>query len=64
MKSVLGRMFGAHPHLKKHARDLISLIQKAVDEANKIANEEGSEYVRNLLEEEAPEALGKEEGAT
>ena len=59
MKSVLGRMFGAHPHLKKHARDLISLIQKAVDEANKIANEEGLEHVRNLLEEEAPEALEK-----
>ena len=59
MKSVLGRMFGAHPHLKKHARDLVALIQKAVDDANTIANEQGLEHVRGLLEEEAPEALEK-----
>ncbi|DAC22729.1 MAG TPA: glutamate--tRNA ligase, partial [Candidatus Poseidoniales archaeon] len=59
MKSVLGRMFGARPNLKKHARDLVGLIQNAVDEANKLANEQGLEHVRVLLEEEAPEALEK-----
>jgi len=59
MKSVLGRMFGAHPNLKKHARDLVGLIQNAVDDANKLANEQGLEHVRILLEEEAPEALEK-----
>ena len=38
---------------------LLGLIQNAVDEANKLANEQGLEHVRILLEEEAPEALEK-----
>tara|TARA_B100000902_G_scaffold160459_2_gene156155 strand:- start:7364 stop:9091 length:1728 start_codon:yes stop_codon:yes gene_type:complete len=59
MKSVLGRIFGAHPNLKPHARELVSQIQPAVEEANKIANEKGLDHIRQLLSEEAPEALEK-----
>ncbi len=59
MKSVLGRIFGAHPELKPHARELVSKIQPAVDEANRIATEQGLDHIRELLSEEAPEALEK-----
>ncbi len=59
MKSVLGRVFGAHPDLKPHARELVSRITIAVEEANGIANDKGLDYIRLLLSEEAPEALEK-----
>ncbi len=59
MKSVLGRIFGAHPDLKPHAKELVSRIQPAVEEANMIATTKGLDHVRNLLSEEAPEALEK-----
>ncbi len=59
MKSVLGRIFGAHPELKPHARDLVSRINPAVEEANNLAKQEGLDYIRELLSEEAPEALEK-----
>ena len=59
MKSVLGRVFGAHPHLKPHAKELVSRIIPAVKEANDIAKLRGLEHIRQLLSEEAPEALEK-----
>ena len=59
MKSVLGRIFGAHPELKPHARELVSKIQPAVDEANRIATEQGLDHIRELLSAEAPQALEK-----
>jgi glutamyl-tRNA synthetase len=59
MKSVLGRIFGAYPNLKPHARDLVSRIIPAVEEANDLAKKHGLEHIRNLLSEEAPEALEK-----
>ena len=59
MKSVLGRVFGAHPNLNPHAKELVSRIIPAVQEANNIAKLRGLDYIRNLLSEEAPEALEK-----
>jgi glutamyl-tRNA synthetase len=59
MKSVLGRVFGAHPDLKPHAKELVSRIIPAVQEANDIAKTRGLDHIRQLLSEEAPEALEK-----
>ena len=59
MKSVLGRVFGAHPDLKPHAKELVSRIIPAVQDANNIAKSRGLDHIRQLLSEEAPEALEK-----
>lgn len=59
MKSVLGRVFGAHPNLKPHAKELVSRIIPAVQEANNIAKLRGLDHIRQLLSDEAPEALEK-----
>ena len=38
-----------HPDLKPHARELVSRITIAVEEANGIANDKGLDYIRLLL---------------
>ena len=55
--SVLGRILAERTDLREKARFLKKLVEREVEEANKIANEQGIEEVREILEELAPDAL-------
>ena len=55
--SVLGRILAERTDLREKARYLKKLVEREVEEANKIANEQGIEEVREILEELAPDAL-------
>ena len=59
--SVIGRIMGARQDLRAHGSLVSPLISKAVAEANKIANQEGLDAVRAILEAEAPHLLEKRE---
>ena len=58
--SVLGRLLSEFPDLRSSAKDLIPLISEHVEEANSIAENDGLERVREILEGTNPEALNRE----
>jgi len=58
--SVLGRLLSEMQELRPKAKELRGLVQLHVDEANKVASEEGVEAVRKILQETNPEALHRE----
>lgn len=59
--SVIGRIMGARQDLRPHGSQVSPLIARAVADANKLANEEGLDAIRIILENEAPHLLEKRE---
>ncbi len=55
--SVLGRLLSERDDLRKFAKELKEIVAREVDEVNDIANREGLEHIRDLLETLAPDAL-------
>lgn len=55
--SVIGRIMSIRQDLRPHGKILSPLIAKKVAQANKLATDEGLDYLRNILETEAPELL-------
>ena len=58
--SVLGRLLSEMRELRPRAKELRELVQLHVEEANKVASEEGVDAVRKILQETNPEALHRE----
>ena len=58
--SVLGRLLGERADLRPRAKELKSLVEKEVDAANKMANENGVDAVREILAATNPEALERQ----
>tara|TARA_B100000900_G_scaffold236787_1_gene201074 strand:+ start:17796 stop:19508 length:1713 start_codon:yes stop_codon:yes gene_type:complete len=59
--SVIGRIMGMNTELRPHGKMISPLISKAVVEANSLAQSEGIEHLREILELEAPHLLEKRE---
>lgn len=57
LSSVMGKVMGTYPEARPHAKDLTLIIKKFVDEANDLANKNGLEHLKNILEENAPNLL-------
>ena len=55
--SVIGRIMSIRQDLRPHGKILSPLIAKKVTQANKLATDEGLDYLRSILETEAPELL-------
>ena len=55
--SVIGRIMSMRQDLRPHGKILSPLIAKKVAQANKLATDEGLDYLRSILETEAPELL-------
>ena len=55
--SVIGRIMSIREDLRPHGKILSPLIAKKVAQANKLATDEGLDYLRSILETEAPELL-------
>ncbi|MEC7744165.1 MAG: glutamate--tRNA ligase [Candidatus Thermoplasmatota archaeon] len=58
--SVLGRLLSEMRELRPRAKELRELVQLHVEEANKVASEEGVDALRKILQETNPEALHRE----
>ncbi len=58
--SVLGRLLGERADLRPHAKSLRSLVEKEVQAANQMAQNQGLESVRELLAASNPEALERQ----
>ena len=57
--SVMGRVMGENPDLRPMGKQLTPHIVNAVEEANALANSEGLDTIREILESESPDALVK-----
>ncbi len=57
LSSVMGKVMGTYPEARPHAKDLTLIIKKFVEEANNLAENQGLEHLRKILEENAPELL-------
>ena len=57
LSSVMGKVMGTYPEARPHAKDLTLIIKKFVEEANKLAENQGLKHLRKILEENAPELL-------
>ena len=55
--SVIGRIMSIRQDLRPYGKILSPLIAKKVAQANKLATDEGLDYLRSILETEAPELL-------
>ena len=55
--SVIGRIMSIRQDLRPHGKILSPLIAKKVAQANNLATDEGLDYLRSILETEAPELL-------
>ena len=55
--SVIGRIMGSRADLRPHGKHVAPLVAKEVAKANALAQSEGIEVVREILESEAPELL-------
>ena len=58
--SVLGRILGERSDLRSRARELKQLVDTEVENANHLAQNEGIEVVRQILESTNPEALNRQ----
>ena len=58
--SVLGRILGERSDLRSRARELKELVDIEVENANYLAQNEGVEAVREILENTNPEALNRQ----
>ena len=59
LSSVMGKIMGSFPEVRPYAKEIRIHIQDLVDEANMIANENGIDKLKEILEENAPELLEK-----
>lgn len=59
--SVIGRIMGTRADLRPHGKLISPLIAKEVIQANALANSEGLEHLRSILELEAPHLLEQRE---
>jgi len=57
--SVMGRVMGENPDLRSRAKELTAHIATQVNDANTMAAERGLDHIRELLANEAPDALEK-----
>ena len=55
--SVLGRIMSERKDLRKQAKILKNYVEEEVGKTNRLARENGTEYIRRLLVEENPDAL-------
>ena len=55
--SVLGRIMSERKDLRKLAKILKNYVEEEVERANSLAKENGTEYIRELLTKENPDAL-------
>ena len=58
--SVIGRLMSIRQDLRQYGKVLSPLIAQKVAQANKLASDEGLDYLRGILENEAPELLEEE----
>ena len=59
--SVIGRIMAMRDELKQHGKFVTRLVATEVNNANEVANEDGLEAIRTILQEEAPHLLEKRE---
>ena len=59
--SVIGRLMSIRQDLRQYGKVLSPLIAQKVAQANKLASDEGLDYLRGILENEAPELLEERE---
>ena len=59
--SVIGRIMSMRQDLRPHGKILSPLIAQKVSQANSLASEQGLDYLRKILAEEAPELLEERE---
>ena len=59
--SVIGRIMAMRDELKQHGKSVTRLVAAEVHNANEVANEDGLEAIRAILQEEAPHLLEKRE---
>ena len=59
--SVIGRLMSIRQDLRQYGKVLSPLIAQKVAQANKLASDEGLDYLREILENEAPELLEERE---
>ncbi|MEE2812415.1 MAG: glutamate--tRNA ligase [Candidatus Thermoplasmatota archaeon] len=57
--SVMGRVMAENPDLRSMAQTLTNHIAAAVNDANALATSHGLEHIRQILEDESPDALEK-----
>ena len=58
--SVLGRLLGERADLRPHAKSLRTLVEKEVQAANQMAQNQGLESVREVLAASNPDALERQ----
>ena len=59
--SVIGRLMSIRQDLRQYGKVLSPLIAQKVAQANKLASDEGLDYLREILVNEAPELLEERE---
>jgi glutamyl-tRNA synthetase len=62
--SVIGRIMGMRQDLRQYGKFLSPLIAKKVAQANNLAGEKGLDYLREILQNEAPDLLEEREKQT
>ena len=62
--SVIGRIMGMRQDLRQYGKFLSPLIAKKVAQANNLAVEKGLDYLRDILQNEAPHLLEEREKQT
>ena len=62
--SVIGRIMGMRQDLRQYGKSLSPLIAKKVAQANDLAGEQGLDYLRTILQNEAPHLLEEREKQT
>ena len=62
--SVIGRIMGMRQDLRQYGKFLSPLIAKKVTQANNLAGEKGLDYLREILQNEAPHLLEEREKQT
>ena len=54
--SVIGRLMAARADLRPYGKTLSPLIAQKVAKANSLATDKGLDYLRDILEQEAPKS--------
>ena len=62
--SVIGRIMGMRQDLRQYGKSLSPLIAKKVAQANNLAGDKGLDYLRQILQNEAPHLLEEREKQT
>lgn len=59
--SVISRIMGSREDLRKFGKDIAPIVAREVSSANQLANSNGLDFIRLILEDEAPHMLEKKE---